>query len=99
MIVHNITFCVDKSIVNEFLLWVREVYVPRAMDAGFRHRMLCRVMGSPDPGLESYALHLEADGLALIKSWTRGASVQLAAEAAAMWGERVLLFATNLQVL
>ncbi|MDE6270451.1 MAG: DUF4286 family protein, partial [Muribaculaceae bacterium] len=51
MIVHNITFCVDRSVAEEFLPWVREVCVPMAVEAGFRHRMLCRVMGSPDPGV------------------------------------------------
>ena len=99
MIVHNITFCVDRSVAEEFLPWVREVCVPMAVEAGFRHRMLCRVMGSPDPGVESYALHLEADGLATVKAWTQSHAKRLATDIAGRWGERVLMFATNLQVL
>ncbi len=99
MIVHNITFCADRSLAGELLLWLREAYMPRAEEAGLEVMMLSRVMGSPDPATESYALQLGATGLATVKAWTKGGGARLAAEAAAIWGDRVVMFPTNLQVL
>lgn len=99
MIIHNITFCVDRSLADEFLLWLREMYIPAASEAGLPVIALCRVMGSPDPSTESYALQLRAEGLGAVRAWTRGRGRQLGDEAASMWADRVLPFPTNLQVL
>ena len=56
-------------------------------------------MGSPDPSADSYALQFSADGLGAIKRWTDGPEAAFEAEIASIWGERVLCFTTNLQVL
>lgn len=99
MIIHNVTFCADRSLADELLLWVREVYAPAAGACGLESMMLARVMGSPDPATESFALQLRAEGLGAVKSWMRGQGGRLTEDAARMWGDRVVLFPTNLQVL
>lgn len=99
MIIHNITYCVDRPLVPAFLEWVRTEVVPQAESEGLEVQALARVMSTPDPDSESYALQLLAQGLADVRRWTRGPGASLAAAAAARWGQRVLPFATNLQVL
>ena len=99
MIIHNITFCVERSIAPEFIDWLRGIYVPAVSEAGLSFHTLARVMGSPDPSADSYALQFSADGLGAIKRWTDGPEAAVEAEIASIWGERVLCFTINLQVL
>lgn len=99
MIIHNITYCVDKSLAPVFLEWVRAIVIPRAEAEGLEVQALARVMASADPQADSYALQLLAQGLSDVKRWTHGLEAELNAEIAARWGQRVVSFATNLQVL
>lgn len=99
MIIHNITYCVDRTLAPVFLEWLRAEYIPRAKEAGLEVQALARVMGSADPQADSYALQLLAQGLGDVKRWIAGTGADLAGEAACRWGQRVVHFETNLQVL
>lgn len=99
MIIHNITYCVDKTLAPAFLQWLREEYIPRAESAGLEVQALARVMAAADPAADSYALQLLAQGLGDVKRWTQGTGAELHRHMAARWGQRAVAFATNLQLL
>ncbi|MDE6487391.1 MAG: DUF4286 family protein [Muribaculaceae bacterium] len=99
MVIHNITYCVDRTLAPVFLEWLRAEYIPRAEEAGLEVQALARVMGSADPLADSYALQLLAQGLGDVKRWVGGTGAALAGEIATRWGRRVVHFETNLQVL
>ncbi|MBJ2183996.1 MAG: DUF4286 family protein [Muribaculaceae bacterium] len=99
MIIHNITYCVDRSLAPVFLEWVRAVCIPRAEAAGLEVQALARVMASADPSADSYALQLLARGLSDVKRWTTCDEADLLADMTARWGQRAVAFTTNLQVL
>ncbi len=99
MIIHNITYCVDKQLAPALLAWLREQYIPRAEAEGLEVQALARVISSADPAADSYALQLLAGGPRDVKRWCDGSGAALDSEMATLWGERCLCFATNLQVL
>ena len=70
MIIHNITFCVERSIAPEFIDWLRGIYVPAVSEAGLSFHTLARVLGSLDPSAATYALQLSADRVGAVKRWT-----------------------------
>lgn len=99
MIIHNITYCVDRTLAPMFLAWLRSAYIPRAEAAGLEVQALARVIANADPAADSYALQLLAQGPGDVKRWTQGAGAELEAEITTRWQQRVMSFATNLQVL
>lgn len=99
MIIHNITYCVDKQLAPALLQWLRGTYIPRAEAEGLEVQALARVISNADPAADSYALQLLAQSPRDVKRWTDGTGAALDGEMAALWGERCLNFATNLQVL
>jgi len=99
MIIHNITYCVDRTLAPAFLDWLRTVYVPCAVESGLELHALARVMATADPHADSYALQLLAQGLGAVKRWKDGRGAELDREMVARWGQRVVSFATNLQLL
>lgn len=99
MIIHNITFCVDKILAREFLEWIKDEYIPAAESDGLEIQALARVMANADPAADSYALQLLAQGLGDVKRWTQGRGEELDRLISERWGQRVVSFTTNLQVL
>ena len=52
MIIYNETIIVDETIYEEWLSWMKIVYIPAVMDTGFfdAHRIL-KVVDSPNEGV------------------------------------------------
>lgn len=95
MIIYNTTFLVMDAVRDDFLAWVRTVYVPRATQG----RMLvaptlARVMGSAEDGAESYALQFRAHSAESLQEWKEAIGEVLIADMTRRFGNAVMGFST-----
>lgn len=61
MVLYNITAIIEKPINDEWLKWINEEFIPRAMSSGsFTSNRLLRVLESPNEGI-TYCLQFVSD--------------------------------------
>ena len=96
----NTTFHVHKSIDTLFIKWVKEIYLPVAMDSGlFKNPLFTRIMTQVDPEATSYAVQLQASSQSEAESWHDTTAAKLKEALAREVGERVLHFTTYMEII
>ena len=96
----NTTFHVHKSVDALFVKWVKEIYLPVAMDSGlFKNPLFSRIMTQIDPDATSYAVQLQARSLSDAEAWHDDTAAKLKEALAREVGERVLHFSTYMQII
>lgn len=59
MILYNVTYKVDHEVNEDWMRWMRRVYIPRVMDTGkFDEHKLCQIMGVDESDGMTYSLQL-----------------------------------------
>ncbi|MBQ2838846.1 MAG: DUF4286 family protein [Muribaculaceae bacterium] len=96
----NTTFHVHKSVDALFIKWVKEIYLPVAMDSGlFKNPLFTRIMTQVDPEATSYAVQLQASSHRDAEAWHDSTSAQLKDALAREVGERILHFTTYMEIM
>lgn len=96
----NTTFHVHKSVDALFIKWVKEIYLPVAMDSGlFKNPLFTRIMTQVDPEATSYAVQLQASSHRDAEAWHDSTAAQLKDALAREVGERVLHFTTYMEIM
>ena len=97
MIVYNTTYHVDCDISGEFLDWLRDYYVPQAMECGrLSNPKLLRLMGHNDGGA-CFALQLQASTLGELQQWNQAVGKRLHSEMTKRFGHKVAGFTTFME--
>ena len=66
MLIYNTTFQVDDEVHDNFLIWIKESYIPEVEKHGvLRAPRICRVLSHRDEGT-SYSLQWEVDNSSLL---------------------------------
>ena len=96
----NTTFHVHKSVDAFFIKWVKEIYLPIAMDNGlFKNPLFTRIMTQVDPEATSYAVQLQASSHIDAEAWHDSTAAQLKDALAREVGERILYFTTYMEIM
>lgn len=100
MILLNTTFHVHTSVNDAFIKWVKDTYIPKALESGhFSQPIFTRIMMQVDPEAVSYAVQLQSSSHSDAESWHDTEAAQLKEELARLWGERVLHFSTYMEII
>lgn len=100
MYILNTTFAILRDIRPEFEKWVREVYIPAALQSGIlAEPRLARVMTNEDPRAISLACEFKCESISEAVRWHDETAVLLRDDMTARWGERAMFFTTYLEVL
>ena len=101
MIQLNTTFCVDPSVENSFLAWVRETYIPDAVASGiFSSPRLLRIEHEVQPDALTYAVQLTAEHEADARLWhDTGRGFSLRSDIMNRYPQKVLFFSTFMDIL
>ena len=96
----NTTFHVHKSVDALFIKWVKEIYLPVAMQSGkFSNPLFTRIMMQVDPDATSYAVQLQARSQSEAEAWHDDTAAKLKDALAREVGERVLHFTTYMEII
>ena len=100
MVLLNTTFHVHKSVDALFVKWVKEIYLPVAMQSGiFSNPLFTRIMTQVDPEATSYAVQLQASSHSEAEKWHDISAAKLKDALSREVGERVLHFTTYMEII
>ena len=100
MIIYNVTVGVDKSIEQEWLLWMKEVHIPDVMRTQmFVGHKMYRVLTSKDESTISYAIQYSAISLNEVELYLEKYAPALREEGQKKFGDRQAAFRTLLEEL
>lgn len=97
---YNVTVGVDKDIEGEWLLWMKEYYLPRVMNSGaFIEYKIYKVLTHEDEGSVSYSIQYFSDAIEKIVYFLNNDGKNLVEELRAKYKDRHVVFNTLLQEL
>ena len=102
MILLNITFGADKSLVSELKSFILDTLIPAAENDGFHSFIFSKITPHEEGGDEdslSYAVQMRAPGEKEYKEFTTHTAPAVFEIMARRWGKRVMYFATRLDIL
>jgi hypothetical protein len=97
MIVCNTTYHIDCSVSGEFLDWIKDTYLPQALDGGMVSLpRLMRMMGHNEGGA-CFALQFEAPTLGQLQRWNQAVGKRLHQQLTERFGSKVAGFTTFME--
>ena len=71
MLIYNTTFQVDDAVHDNFLIWIKESYIPEVQKHGtLKAPRICRILSHRDDG-SSYSLQWEVESCCIAGTWNR----------------------------
>lgn len=99
MLIYNTTFQVDDEVNDNFLIWIKESYIPEIEKHGtLKMPRLCRVLSHREDG-SCYSLQWEVDDSAALHRWHREQGAGLNEELRKIFKDKVVGFPTLLEVM
>ena len=95
---YNVTIGIDKEIESEWLTWMKEYYLPKAMESGaFSEHKIYKVLTHEDEGSVSYSVQYFSDAIEKIVHYLNNDGKILVEELRAKYKEKHVVFNTLLQ--
>ena len=95
---YNVTVGVDKDIELEWLQWMKEYYLPKAMNSGaFLEHKIYKVLTHEDEGSVSYSIQYFSDAIEKIVLFLNNDGKILVEELRMRYKDRHVVFNTLLQ--
>lgn len=98
MIIFNTTFHVDDSVHDDYLGFIREIYIPRASESGFlRDGRLARILSQTGEPGTNYALQFRTKNGETLDLWMEQTGSRLGQELVKRFGSKVAGFVTLME--
>jgi hypothetical protein len=95
---YNVTIGIDKELELEWLSWMKEYYLPRAMQSGaFIEYRIYKVLTHEDEGSVSYSVQYFSDAIEKVVHFLNNDGKSLVEELRSRYKERHVVFNTLLQ--
>lgn len=99
MIIYNVTSNIEESIHDEWLAWIKE-HIPQVLASGkFEKATLARVLVDEDLEGVTYAVQYQTNSREALEAYYKDDAPSLRFEALKRFGDKVLSFRTELQIL
>jgi hypothetical protein len=99
VLIYNTTFQVDDKVHDNFLIWIRECYIPEVQKHGaLSAPRLCKVLSHRDEG-SSYSLQWEVESSGMLHRWHLEQGAKLNQELQNIFKDKVVGFPTLLEVM
>ena len=97
MLIYNTTFHCETSCSKEFIMWMRQQYVPHAMKyKGLSDPRFARILSSENDEGESYSIQFRTPDLETLSDWYNNCGVDVHKSLEAKFGNKVAGFSTIL---
>ena len=99
MLIYNTTFQVDDEIHDNFLIWMKESYIPQVEQKGMlKQPRICRVLSHRDEG-SCYTLQWEVESSGILHRWHLEQGLLLNDELEKLFKQKVVGFPTLMEVI
>jgi hypothetical protein len=100
MIIYNVTSNIDDSIHEQWMAWMMEEHVPKIMETGKFYKIkIVKVLGNHQGQGTTYSVQYSADSREKLEEYYREHSPEMRAEARERFGDKVLQFRTELEII
>lgn len=98
MIIFNTTYHVEDEIHYDYLDYIRETFIPKALESGFLYEArLARIVAQYDEPGTSYSLQFRVKNSDTLRHWLHESGDSLNKELTEKFGDKVLGFVTLLE--
>lgn len=98
MIVYNTTFHIHREIQHECLDYLKNTYIPKAMESGFLFQpYLRRILNSGNEEGESYSIQFHAKNMDSLNYWLQKEGAALQQKLVEQFKEKIVGFSTLLE--
>jgi antibiotic biosynthesis monooxygenase (ABM) superfamily enzyme len=98
MIIFNTTFHVEDDILDDYIAFMKEIYILRAADSGFLHEpRFARIHSQHEESGSSYSLQFRVKNVDTLDHWLATGGQALQQELTARFGNKALGFVTVLE--
>lgn len=98
MLIHNITFKIHPSILEEWIKWQREEHIPEIMDTGlFDRYTFYRLLDQDDTEGATYIIQYHTNSRENYDHYQQKHAPHMREIAFEKWGDRVIAFRTLLE--
>ena len=99
MLIYNTTFQVDDDVHDNFMIWIKESYIPEVQKHGaLKAPRICRILSHREEG-SAYSLQWEVESSGLLHRWRLEQGVRLNDELAKIFKDKVIGFPTLMEVI
>ncbi|MCH5245202.1 MAG: DUF4286 family protein [Muribaculaceae bacterium] len=100
MFIVNTTFHVENSLLDEFLIWVKDIYIPEAVASGLLNSpVLNRILVEVDPAATGYAVQFCADTIEHASLWHDEQGAELRGQLMRRWPQQIVFFTTYMEII
>lgn len=98
MLVFNTTYTLPNADARNFVIWVHQVYIPRATESQLlTSPRLLRILSHKDEETECFSLQFNVESSALLHKWYSAVGKSLSDEMLKMFEERIVGFSTIME--
>lgn len=100
MIIYNVTTNIHESVHDKWMIWMQHKHIPEMLACGkFTAARLVRVMVEEEMGGVTYSVQYETDSKETLDKYYREDAPKLREEGVRLFGEKMLTFRTELEVI
>ena len=100
MLIYNTTYQVEEGQEDNFLIWIKEFYLPEVEKTGALHTpRIVRVLSHREEGSTCYSLQFEVENSGILHRWHMEQGVKLNDELVKIFQDKVVGFPTLMEVI
>ncbi|GGD47688.1 DUF4286 family protein [Muriicola marianensis] len=100
MLIYNVTLHVEDAILPQWLDWMKSIHIPEVLATGkFLEATMTRILSEEDSGGSSYSVQYKVRDRTALESYYREDAARLRKETEKLFGNSVIAFRTELEVL
>jgi hypothetical protein len=98
MIIFNTTFHVEDDVCDDYIRFMQDVYIIKAIGSGFLHEpRFLRIHAQHEQGGTSYSVQFKVKNVDTLNHWHSTEGLELQQQLAARFGNKVAGFVTLLE--
>ncbi len=99
MLIYNTTFQVDDEVQSNFIIWIKECYIPEIEKTGLlKQPRLCKILSHRDEG-SSFSLQWEVENSTVLHRWHMEQGAKLGEQLVDIFKDKVIGFPTLMEVI
>lgn len=100
MLIYNVTINIDKSVHDEWLLWMRDKHLPDMLATGkFTHAKMVKVLVEEDMGGVTYSIQYTTKDRQTLELYYKEDAERLRGDAQKLFSNKFVAFRTELEVI
>lgn len=100
MLLYNTTYTLEAEVERNFLIWIKECYIPQVIEDGKLHSpRLMKILSHSEDGTLSYSLQFEVKDSSTLHAWHLSKGRFLNEELLKVFKDKIIGFPTLMEIL